>query len=201
MHPGLPARNTTHSVAGGGTSLPPPPGLPPSVNFRRASRTGKLSSVKTTGGRANEIFRRIVDGYTETDGTLHRLRQVHGFNRYWGDDYYRSDSGAWDGISAEWPMFLFWASIICSTRGEWKAAYEWFLHGCEQITENGMIPRNLPKQETQRPHTACLGARTGAHCIRNAPARAATSAFAQRVANPPPSRWRIVLHAHRSASG
>lgn len=87
--------------------------------------------------RAEEILHRVTDGHS--NGESHRLKQTRGLNRYWGDDYYRSNKGAWTGISAEWPLFSFWTSIIYSQWHEYAEALRWFEHGCAAIT-NDMIP-------------------------------------------------------------
>lgn len=89
---------------------------------------------------ARVIISRLIDGHkTESNGS-HRLLQRHGLNRYWGDDYYRSDDGVYRGISAEWPMFKFWISIIYSQFHEIEKAFSWFKGGVEEITPDGKIP-------------------------------------------------------------
>lgn len=76
----------------------------------------------------------------EIDDILYRisnsLKQVYGFNRYWGDEYYRSDQERFRGISAEWPLFKFWMSIICSQRHEHEKALLWFKEGSATIVDN-----------------------------------------------------------------
>lgn len=88
---------------------------------------------------ADEIISRIIDGHTAENGERHHLLQQHGFNRHWGDDYYRSTEGPHRGISAEWPIFKFWASIVYSQRHEYKEAVKWFTDGCREIVD-GKIP-------------------------------------------------------------
>lgn len=84
--------------------------------------------------KQDELIARVVHGHTsELPDEDHKLLQTHGFNRYWGDDYYRSTEGKWRGISAEWPMFFFWLSIIYSQRREYDTALEWFQKGAAQI--------------------------------------------------------------------
>lgn len=93
---------------------------------------------------ADQILRRVLNGHIpETamrNGGDHRLLQAHGLNRYWGDDYYRSTEGKYSGISAEWPMFKFWVSIIYSQRHEYETAFLWFKEGCKEIIDNKKIP-------------------------------------------------------------
>lgn len=89
---------------------------------------------------AEEILRRIVEGHKTGTGESHRLLQKHGCNRYWGDDYYRSlEEGPYQGISAEWPMFKFWISIIYSQFHDEKNALYWFKEGCQEIVDD-LIP-------------------------------------------------------------
>jgi len=89
---------------------------------------------------ARRILARVTDGHHAGNGTYHKLLQRHGFNRYWGDDYYRSDDGQYRGISAEWPMFKFWISIIHSQFHETEKAIYWFKEGAKEITNDGKIP-------------------------------------------------------------
>ena len=97
----------------------------------------------------------VVVREDDIDDLLYRisnnLKQIHGFNRYWGDDYYRSDQGNLQGISAEWPLFKFWMSIICSQRHEHEKSLEWFKNGCGDIVDN-KIPEayknGLPNNHT-----------------------------------------------------
>lgn len=85
------------------------------------------------------ILERIINGHpTENNYEHHRLVQTHGLNRYWGDDYYRSAEGKYRGVSAEWPMFKFWLSIIYSQRYEYETAAKWFREGCGEIAKNGI---------------------------------------------------------------
>lgn len=78
---------------------------------------------------ADQILGQILDGPTP-------LVQKRGLNRYWGDDYYRSTEGKHTGISAEWPMFKFWLSIVYSQRHEYETAAHWLREGCKEITQN-----------------------------------------------------------------
>lgn len=90
-------------------------------------------------GEADQILNRLIEGHISESprkGEKHRLLQKHGFNRYFGDDYYRSTEGKYLGISAEWPMFKFWVSIIYSQRHEYKEASYWFEEGCKEIVHN-----------------------------------------------------------------
>jgi GH15 family glucan-1,4-alpha-glucosidase len=88
---------------------------------------------------ADIILARLIDGHNSEfprGGESHKLSQTHGLNRYWGDDYYRSNEGKYIGISAEWPMFYFWISIIYSQRHDYKNAERWFMEGCKEIVDN-----------------------------------------------------------------
>lgn len=100
---------------------------------------------------ADELLKRIVDGHTTDQGERHHLVQAHGLNRYWGDDYYRSTQGHCRGISAEWPMFKFWLSIVYSQRHEQEPAFYWFQEACKEIIDT-MIPEayqnNRPNPNT-----------------------------------------------------
>jgi len=87
-----------------------------------------------------EIVGRIVDGHDGENGERHRLLQTRGCNRYWGDDYYRSTDRHWRGISAEWPMFKFWLSIVSSQLRDFSRATYWFRSGMREITPVGEIP-------------------------------------------------------------
>ena len=87
---------------------------------------------------ADEVLHRVMNGHHANNGEFHKLVQTHGLNRYWGDDYYRSTEGKHRGISAEWPMFQFWLSIIYSQRHDEEKAFYWFIEGCKQII-NGTI--------------------------------------------------------------
>lgn len=82
------------------------------------------------------ILDRLISGHVTDGGRRHRLLQTHGFNRYWGDDYYRSTEGKFKDISAEWPMFKFWISVIYSQRHEDGKAAHWFREGCRDIIDN-----------------------------------------------------------------
>ncbi|OHA50390.1 MAG: hypothetical protein A3A97_03505 [Candidatus Terrybacteria bacterium RIFCSPLOWO2_01_FULL_40_23] len=77
-----------------------------------------------------------------------KLVQEHGLNRYWGDNYYRSDNG----ISAEWPMGFFWLSIIYSQMNKVEEAKQWFERGIAQITKKGDVPE-LYKNGHPNEHT------------------------------------------------
>ncbi|KKS37649.1 MAG: Major facilitator superfamily MFS [Parcubacteria group bacterium GW2011_GWA2_42_14] len=88
--------------------------------------------------KIDEIISRIVNGH-KTNGDNHKLLQIHGFNRYWGDDYFRSTEGKYRGISAEWPMFKFWLSIIYSQfhdQVSHEKAVFWFKEGCGDIKDS-----------------------------------------------------------------
>ena len=87
---------------------------------------------------ADEVLKRIVEGHVADNREFHHLVQHHGLNRYWGDDYYRSTEGPCVGISAEWPMFMFWLSIIYSQRHNEPQALRWFHEGCKHII-NGTL--------------------------------------------------------------
>jgi len=92
-----------------------------------------------------------------------KLVQKKGLNRYWGDEYYRSD----DGISGEWPMGFFWLSIIYSecareknirkgTKKEVgrlkKRARYWFDRGLKTLTSENYIPE-IYKNGVPNEHT------------------------------------------------
>lgn len=47
---------------------------------------------------ADLILNRILNGHTSENGKFHRLVQLFGIHRYWGDDYYRDENG----VSAQW---------------------------------------------------------------------------------------------------
>ena len=84
------------------------------------------------------------------DRAYRKLVQERGLNRYYGDNYYRSDNG----ISGEWPMGFFWLSIIASGIGEEKkrckdvegalewqrSARYWFDRGLQTALPNMDIP-------------------------------------------------------------
>jgi len=65
-----------------------------------------------------------------------QLVRNNGLQRYWNDNYYRSDNG----ISAEWTMGFFWMSIIMSKRGRTIEAHDWFTRGLATITPEGELP-------------------------------------------------------------
>ncbi len=98
------------------------------------------------------LISQIIKGHTAENGDWHCLSQDRGFNRYWGDDYYRSTDGKYRGISAMWPMFKFLVSIIYSQRHEYDKSVEWFQNGTREITEDGKIPEaykdNQPNDNT-----------------------------------------------------
>jgi len=91
---------------------------------------------------ADNILARLLkehDSEFPRHGEKHQLSRGHGLNRFWGDDYYRSNEGKHTGVSAEWPMFKFWVSIIYSQRRDYEKAGQWFQKGCKEISGN-MIP-------------------------------------------------------------
>lgn len=65
-----------------------------------------------------------------------KLVQPNGLNRYWDDNYYRSDNG----VSAEWTMGFFWLSLAASEQGKRAEAQEWFLRGLATMTPEGELP-------------------------------------------------------------
>lgn len=77
-----------------------------------------------------------------------KLVQKQGVNRYWGDNYYRSDNG----ISAEWTMGFFWLSIIYADRRDLAEACYWFKRGMDVMTPEGYLPElyqnGLPNDHT-----------------------------------------------------
>ena len=89
---------------------------------------------------ARVIISRLIDGHQSETGNYHKLLQKHGLTRYWGDDYYRSDEGMYRGVSAEWPIFKFWLSIIYSQFHETEKALCWFSEGVKEITPENTIP-------------------------------------------------------------
>ena len=93
-------------------------------------------NVIVNPAQTDEILKRITVGHQADNGELHKLVQTHGLNRYWGDDYYRSTEGKYRGISAEWPMFKFWISIVYSQRHEDDAAIRWFREACKTIIDS-----------------------------------------------------------------
>lgn len=89
------------------------------------------------------LLGRIVEGHDTEDGKRHCLLQKYGLQRYWGDMYCRSiEDGPHKGISAPWPMFLFWLSIIYSQRKDPEGAVRWFLKGSAAITPENFIPES-----------------------------------------------------------
>lgn len=91
-------------------------------------------NVVPNPAKADELLSRIIAGHI--NGERHNLVQRHGLNRYWGDDYYRSTLEHYRGVSAEWPMFLFWISIIYSQRHEYDKAAAWFRKGAEEVVDD-----------------------------------------------------------------
>lgn len=89
--------------------------------------------------KADEILARVIGEHYAEHGERHALAQTHGLNRYYGDDYYRSTEGTYRGISAEWPLFKFWISIIYSQKNDYPNAWRWFEDGCWEISHD-MIP-------------------------------------------------------------
>lgn len=77
------------------------------------------------GQHTAEIVRRITSGERP-------LVQRYGLNRYWDDNYYRSENG----ISGEWPMGFFWLSIVFSQFHDIEKARYWFNRGVEQMVGN-----------------------------------------------------------------
>lgn len=77
-----------------------------------------------------------------------KLGQRHGLNRYWGDNYFRSQNG----VSGEWPMGFFWLSIIYSQRHEAGEAQRWFERGLAEIVSGKHIPE-LYKNNEPNNHT------------------------------------------------
>ncbi len=86
------------------------------------------------------LLQRIVEGHDTDSGKRHCLLQKMGLQRYWGDAYFKSANG----VSAPWPMFLFWLSIICSQRKDTEGAVKWFIRGCDTITPENFIPESCP---------------------------------------------------------
>lgn len=86
--------------------------------------------------KADEVLSRITTGHRTENGETRPLTQKHGLNRYWGDDYYRSTESRYRGISAEWPMFKFWISIVYSQKHDHEKALEWFCKGTETIMDD-----------------------------------------------------------------
>jgi len=77
-----------------------------------------------------------------------KLVQRHGLNRFWGDNYFRSQNG----ISGEWPMGFFWLSIIYSQRHEAEEAQSWFERGIAEIVSGKHVPE-LYKNNEPNNHT------------------------------------------------
>lgn len=77
-----------------------------------------------------------------------KLVQKHGLNRYWGDNYFRSKNG----ISGEWPLGLFWLSIIYSQQHDIEEAKYWFDKGLDQVDSGGRVPE-IYQDEKPNLHT------------------------------------------------
>ncbi len=77
-----------------------------------------------------------------------KLVQSKGVNRYWGDNYYRSDNG----ISAEWTMGFFWLALAYAARRAPAQAKLWFTRGMKTMTPEGHLPElyqnGLPNPNT-----------------------------------------------------
>lgn len=100
--------------------------------------------------KQDELLNRIVNGHQTAIGETHCLMQANGFNRFWGDNYYRSgEAGGY--ISAEWPMFFFVLSIIYAERHEYAEAIKWLKRGCEKMV-NGKVPEAF-KDHKPNDHT------------------------------------------------
>lgn len=100
--------------------------------------------------KQDELLSRIVNGHQAETGETHCLMQANGFNRFWGDNYYRSgEAGGY--ISAEWPMFFFVLSIIYAERHEYAEAAKWFRRGYERMI-NGKVPEAF-KDHKPNDHT------------------------------------------------
>lgn len=67
---------------------------------------------------------------------ISRLVQAKGVNRYWDDNYYRSENG----ISGEWTMGFFWLSIVYSERDDITLAKHWYERGRRTMTKEGYVP-------------------------------------------------------------
>jgi len=67
---------------------------------------------------------------------IEKLIQPKGLNRYWDDNYYRSNNG----VSAEWTMGFFWLAIIFAERNEKEKSLHWFSEGLNTMTKEGYLP-------------------------------------------------------------
>jgi len=94
-----------------------------------------------------------------------KLIQEKGVNRYWDDNYYRSENG----VSAEWTMGFFWLSLIESARGNKRKAHMWFNRGILTETEDGLLPElycnNTPNGNTPLAWSHSLAIIAGLHLI------------------------------------
>lgn len=97
---------------------------------------------------ADVILSRIADGHRNEQGDFHKLVQPLGINRYWGDDYRRSQ----DGVSAQW-QWDFLVSIIFAQRHEYEKATAWFKRGAERITPEGYITEAFYSDGRPNDHT------------------------------------------------
>lgn len=97
---------------------------------------------------ADVILSRIIDGHRTEQDDFHKLVQPFGINRYWGDDYRRSQ----DGVSAQW-QWDFLISIIFSQRHEHEKATAWFKRGAERITPEGYITEAYYSNRRPNDHT------------------------------------------------
>lgn len=78
------------------------------------------------------LISRLVKGHVAANGQYHCLLQENGLQRYWGDNYYRSDNG----VSAPWTEIFFELSIIYSQRHEYDTAKMWCERGRACMTDN-----------------------------------------------------------------
>lgn len=97
---------------------------------------------------AEIILSQIIDGHRDQQGNFHRLVQPLGINRYWGDDYRRSQ----DGVSAQW-QWDFLVSIIFAQRQDYEKAAAWFNRGVERITPEGYITEAFYSDGRPNDHT------------------------------------------------
>jgi phosphorylase kinase alpha/beta subunit len=102
----------------------------PNETFFRTEDMAQLSLIWPYNIIPREIADIILKRITE------RLVQSKGLNRYWGDNYYRSENG----ISGEWTMGFFWLSIVHSERGEHVLAKQWYERGLQSMTADGHLP-------------------------------------------------------------
>jgi phosphorylase kinase alpha/beta subunit len=85
------------------------------------------------------LLNRILSSHLDLTQTPHSLVQHYGIQRYWGDDYYRAGA-EYGWVSAQWPMFFFWAAIDYAQLGEIEKAAYWFRRGASTITPEQAIP-------------------------------------------------------------